>query len=88
MEKEPLRVGQLFADKNPDRVGRHYRVIEIVLKGVHGVREDTAVCVCRGKVTPVAIRRLLHESRFERIVEKSEHMVTTKALPASVDDFV
>ena len=62
-----LRVGDLFADKNPDRVGRHYRVIALIVKDVHAVREDTAVCVCRGKVTPVAVRRLMHPSRFDRI---------------------
>ena len=64
-----LKVGDLFSDQDQARFGRQYRVIAIVKKPEYEVRKDVAVCLSRGKVTPVAVARLLHASRFVRVAE-------------------
>lgn len=68
MENE-VKAGDLFADKDVNRAGRIYRVVIVVTKAADGVRKDSALCVVRGKATMVAVDRLLHPSRFERVVE-------------------
>ena len=67
-----LKVGDLCADKDVARFGRQYRVIHIVTHPDYEVRKPTAICISRGKVTPVAVARLLHPSRFERVVEAAQ----------------
>ena len=71
-ESRELRVGDLFADQDQARFGRQYRVIKIVAQPDYEVRKPTAICISRGKVTPVAVARLLHPSRFERVVEAAQ----------------
>lgn len=68
MPENTVSVNDVFADKDQNRAGRQYTVIAIVKRPEYQVRKDMAVCLSRGKVTPVAISRLLHPSRFERVV--------------------
>lgn len=66
---DTVTVGQVFKDQ--DR-GRLFRVIFIATPESHSVKKATAVCRINGKLTCIAVERLLTASRYEHVPQEGE----------------
>ena len=58
--------GDLFVEKDALRFGRSFRVVSLIARPEHLVQRPTAVCIVGGKVSAIALDRLLDKSRFTR----------------------
>lgn len=61
-------IGDVYIDNDPHRGPTRgpLHVILVVKRPEHVVKKDTAVCLVRGKVTPIAVARLEDPSRFTK----------------------
>lgn len=67
MSDTKIRPGTRFVEKDARMAGRTLRVLFVAEEGKLDVHRGGALCVSRGKLTTVSLKRLLDKTRYERL---------------------